>query len=223
MELDPPDGIVPMLESLNFLAEGTGVGPGCDLQLLRKIQRIGHEGMVPGHQEGVRKAPKETLSTVMNGSRLPVHDSRGPYRPPSEGLSDGLVAQTNAQERNGGAQRPDELHADSGLRGSAGSRRNNDSLRRQAPDLFHRGFVIPEDMGIGPKLPQELHKVPGERIVIVQYENHADRIPKDGAPHKPPLSSAPPAAKIGGAFTVRGVGEANVHYLSRLPFTFSSQ
>ena len=179
--------------------------------------------MVPGHEEGVRKAPKKSLSTVMNGSRLPVHDFRGPYRPPSEGFSDGLVAQTNAQERNGGAQRSDELHADSGLRGSAGSRRNNDSLRRQAPDFFHRGFVIPEDMGIGPELPQELHKVPGEGIVIVQYENHADRIPKDGAPHKPPLSGGPASRKIWKRFFVWGVGEANVHYLSRLPFTFSSQ
>ena len=62
------------------------------------------------------------------------------------GLADGLMAQAHAEDGYGRPGRLDQLQADAGLVGRAGTRREHDALRLHAHDVGNADLVVAEDL-----------------------------------------------------------------------------
>ena len=69
-------------------------------------------------------------------------------------------------------RRTNQGDRDSGLRGSAWPRRDQDGCGTQGQGLFDRHLVIAHDRGLGAELPQVLDQVPGKGVVVVEDEDH---------------------------------------------------
>jgi hypothetical protein len=69
---------------------------------------------------------------------------------------------------------PDEWHGDTGLTWCAWSGRDHDGVRGQGADVVHRNHIIAPDFDIDAEFPKVLDEVEGERVVIIQNENHAE-------------------------------------------------
>jgi hypothetical protein len=103
-----------------------------------------------------------------------MHDFFCPDDLPSEGLTDGLMAETNPKERNLSPDSIDERYRNTGVLGSAGTGRDYDFFRTKLNGSFNGQFIITINDHLGTELPDILDKVIGKRVVIVDNENHAD-------------------------------------------------
>ena len=81
----------------------------------------------------------------------------------------GLMAQTDAQHRNAPGKVSDGVHRNAGLFGGTGARRDHQPLRTQGLDLLDRELVVPIHAHVFPQLPEILHQVIGEGIVIIDH------------------------------------------------------
>jgi len=73
---------------------------------------------------------------------------------------------------------PQQIHGNAGRLRPAGARRNDDSLGRRLRHLIHRDRVVADDSDDGPQLTQPVRQIPGERVVVVEEQNHARYIPR---------------------------------------------
>ena len=111
-----------------------------------------------------------------------MHQGRRADDLAAEGLADGLMTETDAQQRNAmGSGRRDQVEADAGLVRVAGPRRQHDGLRRGGQNLIDGDLVVPVDAGLRPKLAQEMDEVVGETVIIIDQQQHG-RNPRIAAP-----------------------------------------
>ena len=68
------------------------------LQAVRQTLPRHHQGVVPGGHEGLGKTLENRAPVVVNLRYLPMHDGVGPHDLAAEGLPDGLVAETHAED-----------------------------------------------------------------------------------------------------------------------------
>ena len=98
-----------------------------------------------------------------------------------EGLSDALVAEADAEQRQRTRKRADpidELQADAGLVRRAWSRREHEPLRLAGEDFLGGERVVPHHLHIRAQLAEPLDEVEGERVVVVDHEDaHATALP----------------------------------------------
>ena len=72
--------------------------------------RVCHQGMVPGSGERGGNVLEQPLLPVMDGRRFPVNPLIRMDDSAAESLANGLMAQANPQNRDGGAQCDDCFH-----------------------------------------------------------------------------------------------------------------
>src|SRR5690606_20989051 len=101
------------------------VGPGGELQAIRKVLAVDGERVVADHLECRRQALEKTDARMANRVGLAVHHTGGTYHPPAEGLPDRLVAKADAQDRAAPGEAVDGLERHAGLVGRAGPGRND--------------------------------------------------------------------------------------------------
>src|SRR5690606_5322269 len=94
-------------------------------------------------------------------------------RPAAVGLADGLVPEADAEDRDARAQLAHHVERDPGLVGRARARRDHDPPRRERGDVGHRERVVALHPHLGAERLQVLHEVPGETVVVVDYQQHA--------------------------------------------------
>src|SRR5206468_4857540 len=92
---------------------------------------------------------------------------------PAEGLPDRLVTETDAQQRYPPRERPHGLERDARVVGGLGSRRDHDRLGVTRRDAIHRDPVVAVHLDLGPQLLKILDEVVGERVVVVDDDDHA--------------------------------------------------
>jgi hypothetical protein len=102
--------------------------------------------------------------------RLPVHDTRRPHDPAAVRLADRLVAEANAEGRDLAAPAPDRVDRDPRLGGRARAGREDDRVRPQRADIIDRYLVVATHLDLGTQLPEVLHEVVRERVVVVDDE-----------------------------------------------------
>jgi hypothetical protein len=68
----------------------------------------------------------------------------------------------------------DERNQDAGLARRAGAGREQDALGLAAPRPLHGQLVVAIDLDLRAQLSQVLDKVVGERIVVVEDEDHGE-------------------------------------------------
>ena len=82
------------------------------------------------------------------------------------------MAQADAEDRNFSFKITDGLFANSGFRRPARSRRNDQVIRMQGFEAFHRHFIVADDLNVRIQLPDELVEIIGKTVVIIDEYNH---------------------------------------------------
>jgi hypothetical protein len=146
--------------------------PCGDLEVSRETRFEDHQRVIAGRLEAGGKTPEDPAAVVGDGGRLAVHlSARAGDRPP-EGLPDGLVAQADAQDRHPGVKALDQPERDAGPVGVAGPGRDHDRLRGERLHVVDRERVVARHAHGGAELAHVLHEVVGERVVVVEDQDH---------------------------------------------------
>ena len=87
-------------------------------------------------------------------------------------VSDRLVAEADAEDRRAAAEAADHLLGDPRVLRPARPGGDHDRLRSGALHGIRVEGVIAANVHLGSQLPQVLHEVVGERIVVVDDEDH---------------------------------------------------
>ena len=105
---------------------------------------------------------------MLDRGRLAVHGGVQLHASP-EGLSESLMAEADAERGNARfGHAPDELERDPGLIGGARSGRDHAALVAGGEQLGDGGAIVAHRLDLGAQLPQVLHEVVGERVVVVE-------------------------------------------------------
>ena len=111
MELDAFERIALVAHSHDLIL----IGPGDDLELVRQRAGLDHQAVISRRLERVGKAAIDPPAVVMDPRRLAVHDPAGSDDLGAQGMSDALMAQADAQERDPGREPRDDVVRDPGL------------------------------------------------------------------------------------------------------------
>src|SRR5271166_136278 len=103
---------------------------------------------------------------------LAVHKVGGANDVAAKGGADGLMAETDAENRDFSCEVFDDVDADARLVRRAGTGRDDDAFRGELLDLFQCGPVVAAHHDFMPHFPDVLHQVVGKRIVVVQDKDH---------------------------------------------------
>src|ERR1700674_759814 len=101
-----------------------------------------------------------------------MHDLARAYNLSAKNLSNGLMAQANAKNRNSAAQMLDQSEGNARIRRAARTRRDQNALGYIGFNLSQGDFVIAAHDHVLAKLAQILHKVVSKRIVVVDNQDH---------------------------------------------------
>lgn len=105
---------------------------------------------------------------------LAVHQLFGAHHVAPKRLANGLMSQAHTQNRRFARHMPDQRNQNSCLARRARPRRKQNSLRLERLDLLHRQLIVAPHLYLRTQLAQVLHQVEGERVVVVENENHRD-------------------------------------------------
>src|SRR5688500_9060368 len=82
------------------------------------------------------------------------------------------MSEAHSQHRHAWPERLDELDANPGFSGRAWPRRNDHVGRAKRVDIGNGDFVIAPHHRLAAQFSNQLHEVPGERVVVVEDEDH---------------------------------------------------
>src|SRR5688572_13566671 len=83
------------------------------------------------------------------------------------------MTEADAEDRHARTEAANDVHRDAGVLRAARSGRDEDLLRRHGLDLTDRDLVVASDAELRAQLAQVLDQVVGERVVVVDDENHS--------------------------------------------------
>ena len=134
------------------------------------------EGMIAGRREGTVDAAEHGAALVADLGHLAVHGDGRAHDVAAESLSDGLMAEADAEHRDALAGATGEVEADAGLAGRARTRRQDDGVRLEREDRVGGGLVVAHHLDRAHQGADQMDEVPGEGIVIVddQDAGHGD-------------------------------------------------
>src|SRR5690349_2224198 len=149
-------------------------------RLRRDLERVGHrvgrddERVVARRDERVLHAGVDALLVVEDLRGLAVHDARRAHDAAAEHLTDALVTEADAEDRNLAGEPMDDIHRDAGFVRRARTRRDRDRVGRLRGDRLERDGVVALDGDVGTQLAEILREVVGERVVVVDQEELHD-------------------------------------------------
>lgn len=106
----------------------------------------------------------------MDRAGLAVHHLAGANHITAKGLTDGLVAQADAEDRQLAGEVQDGLDGDPGLARRARARGDDDALGLEGFDLGDGHFIVANDLDLGAQLAQVLDDVVGKGVVVVDHQ-----------------------------------------------------
>src|SRR6266404_1194759 len=128
--------------------------------------------MVARGGEGVGEFAEDIFAVMMNLAGFAVEQFGGANDFAAERRADSLVAETNAEDRKFSSEAANQINADAGILWSARPGRNHDAFRLAARDFLNRNFVIAMYFDVAAQLAKVLRQVIGERIVVIEQQNH---------------------------------------------------
>jgi hypothetical protein len=148
-------------------------GPGADFEVLGQGFLFYDQGVVAGGGHGRRESGEDGFAVVLDGAGFAVHEVPGADDLASEGCANGLVPEADAQQgdatgtascagRNSGGEMADEVDADAGFLGSAGSGRDDDAVGTESLDFSEGDFIVAADFDLGAQFSEILDEVVGE-------------------------------------------------------------
>ncbi len=97
------------------------IGPGAGCQVIGERVFGDDQAVVSGGQEGIGKSLEESFAGVSDVGDFPVHQPRGWHDLSSESFGDRLVSEADTEQGDLGTEVFDDLLADAGFCGSAGT------------------------------------------------------------------------------------------------------
>ena len=125
------------------------------------------------------QARKNVGAAMKNWREFAVHLARRADDVAAEKLADGLVAEAHAEHGLFSGESLYDVDAYAGVGRGAGAGRNEDSARVELLGLSRGDLVVAEDAHGHAQLAEILDEVEGERVVVVDDEEHV------GAPYEP--------------------------------------
>ena len=102
-----------------------------------------------------------------------MHDAGPDHDFGSGGKAKGLMAEADAEHRDFGIEDAEDFHAVSGVLGMAGAGGEAHHVQGRVLRQFEQpGIVVLDDHGILPKRVESLHEVVGERVVVIDEQEH---------------------------------------------------
>src|SRR5215210_6506138 len=128
--------------------------------------------MVTAGLERLGEPAEEATAVVVDRARFAVHEPPRLSDLSAEGLDDRLMAEADAEGGYLRGQPPDDL--DTGARGGRPSRAGGeDELRRPEPlRLVRVDRIVAVDHHLRAELAEEVREVVGERVVVVDQQDH---------------------------------------------------
>ena len=168
VELHTPDRqfLVPQAHDFTLLRLGG------DLQTVRQRLAFDNERMVARGDVGRGDVFEQVLAVVCHGGRFAVHHAVVHDDLTAEGMTDALVAETNAHDRQLAGEVLDDVVGQAGFARGARAGGDEDALGAVGLDLLDGHLVVPVHEHVGLQLAKVLDEVESERIVVVEDENH---------------------------------------------------
>src|SRR5579884_383957 len=142
------------------------------LQLVGKALLLDDERVIAVRNHRRSQPLKDCASVMFHHAGLAVHDAVGANYSSAECRPDRLMSETDAQYGNFPGKLLDQLNRDSRLVGRAGAGRDHDLARMQFAHLVHGDLIIATNLHLFSGLANVLHEIEGERIVVVENEDH---------------------------------------------------
>ena len=146
-----------------------------DLKAGRKARAIDNERMVSRRVEGIGQLPENRPAVMLYGRRLTVHEAHGSDDFSAKCDGQRLMTKADAQKRQASGEMLHGLDRDTRLVRRARSRRDNDAAGLEGLDLFDRNLIVAIDPYVLPQLAQILNEIVGERVVIIDHQQHGDQ------------------------------------------------
>ena len=168
MELNAVDGIIAMAHTHDLAFSGLGVND----QDIGNRRRVDQQGVIARGLERAGQSGKNAGGVVQHGRGLAVHESSGPHHHPPIDMSDALMTEAHAEHWQLRPDLGDDFVGDARFLGRAGPGRNDDGLGLQCLDGFQRDLVVALHNRFRAELTKVLDEVVGERIVVIDNEEH---------------------------------------------------
>jgi len=163
MKLNSPSGMSPVLETHNFIR----FGPGDFFQAGGKRFFFHQERVVARGREGIGNLPENSFSGVKNLGNFSVHDALCPDHFPAKHVTDALMTQANAQDRDFTAEGMNDLVGYPRFFGGAGSGRDDNPAGLHLFYPCGGNLVITVHHRVRPQLAQILDEVVRKGVVII--------------------------------------------------------
>jgi hypothetical protein len=181
MELHAFDGAMPVAQAHDGAGAVFFGGPGADLEFGGEIFFFDDERVIACGRHGHGQALKDGSVVVHDGAGFAVHKIGCANYVAAEGFADGLVSEADSEDWNFSGEVADEIDADAGFARRARAGRNDNFFRMHARDFGHCDLIVAADFDVKlavivilrAQFADVLHQVVGERIVVVEDENHA--------------------------------------------------
>ena len=147
-------------------------GLGRDGEIVRHGGAVDHQRMIARRPERAVDAAEHAFAAMAHLGQLAVHRHRRPHHVAAEHLADRLMAEADAEHRNGRRGLRDEVEADAGLVGGARPRRQHDGVGIGGHDFGGGDLVVAMDGDLGAQLAEIVDEVEGEAVVVVDEDDH---------------------------------------------------
>jgi len=167
------------------------LGSRGDLELGGETLLEHHQRVVARGIEVLLEIREDAATIVMDPGGLAVHLLARARDGAPERLADGLVSETDAEDRGGGVEASDQPERDARAVRIARPRGDDDALGPEPLHLVERDLVVARHVHARPELTHVLDQVVGERVVVIQHENHGFYRIRGGAPAVAPPPGPP--------------------------------
>src|SRR3954470_4291751 len=104
---------------------------------------------------------------MLDGAGFSVHKILRPDDLPAERLTDRLVSEADAEDRDFAREMPDKLNANAGVGWRAGARRDHDLRGAQLFELRQIDLIVSADDNFLTQFAQVLDQVIGKGVVVI--------------------------------------------------------
>src|SRR4029079_10422336 len=118
------------------------IGFGGDAERVRKAIALDHQRMVARRLERAVDAAEHAFAAMAHLAELAVHRLRRAHHLAAERLADGLMAETDAEDRHARRGVIDQIEADAGLVRRAGAGRQHDCFWLLRQHVLDRNLVV---------------------------------------------------------------------------------
>src|SRR3984885_13264866 len=128
--------------------------------------------MIARGGEGLWQTGENAPTVVFDFAGFAVHQFLSANDATTEGGAYGLMAEADAENGNFSGETLDERHTDTSFLGSTGTGRDKNTFGTQGGDFVQRDLVVAANFELLTHLAKILGEVVGERIVVIEEEDH---------------------------------------------------